>query len=300
MKYTIYKTTNDIDGKFYYGKHQTENPNDSYLGSGVHLERAISKYGREHFHKEVLFVFDTEEEMNAKEREIITEELISNPNCYNMTFGGEGGDTWSFCGRKHSNETKAKLREIALKKFQDPEYKARHKYAAKHRVMRMKLENPEAYAMMIKKRTEKILERRRLNPTSVTNDIRKKISASLIRHYDKIGRKNKPRRQRALHSNVPVCGKRITITNGMEELRVFVEEKDWYLKHGWILGASPLRKSPSEQAKLNSCGKGKLIIHNKCLRQVKRIFPDELDGYLKFGWERGYLNKKKSHNGGVE
>lgn len=293
MKYTIYKTTNDIDGKFYYGKHQTENPNDSYLGSGVRLERAISKYGREHFHKEVLFVFDTEEEMNAKEREIITEELISNPNCYNMTFGGEGGDTWSYSGRKHTEETKSKIREIILKKFQDPEYRARHKYAANHRVMHMKLETPEKYAMMLKRMGEKISKRKREQIYHVADETRKKISASLVRYYDKIGRKNKQKTKREIHSDVPVCGKKTTINNGTIELRIFIEEKDWYLNHGWNLGATPLRKKPSEQSKLNSSGKGKLIVHHKQLKQIKRIFPDELERFLNLGWERGYLNKKR-------
>ena len=74
--YIIYKTTNDLNGMFYYGKHVTSNLNDSYLGSGVHLERAIKTYGREHFHKEIVCVCSSEQEMNEKEREIVTEELV--------------------------------------------------------------------------------------------------------------------------------------------------------------------------------------------------------------------------------
>lgn len=35
--YTIYKTTNLINGKIYIGKHQTKDPYDSYLGSGKRL-----------------------------------------------------------------------------------------------------------------------------------------------------------------------------------------------------------------------------------------------------------------------
>lgn len=61
MTYTIYKTTNLLNGMFYIGKHQTEDPNDSYLGSGVYLKRAIAKYGKCNFKKEVLYVFDSEE-----------------------------------------------------------------------------------------------------------------------------------------------------------------------------------------------------------------------------------------------
>lgn len=116
LKHTIYKTVNNINGKFYIGKHQTFNINDGYLGSGVVLEKAIKKYGKEHFHKEILFVFETEEEMNAKEKELVTRELINDPLCYNACLGGEGGDTWSCVGRRHTEETKQKIRESLIKK----------------------------------------------------------------------------------------------------------------------------------------------------------------------------------------
>ena len=73
MKYTIYQITNLINKKIYIGKHQTQNINDNYFGSGIALLKAIAKHGKENFVKEILFVFDTEEEMNNKEKELITE-----------------------------------------------------------------------------------------------------------------------------------------------------------------------------------------------------------------------------------
>jgi hypothetical protein len=94
MHYTIYKTTNLINGKIYIGKHQTLDPNDDYLGSGKQLNHAIQKYGKENFVKDVLHVFETEEEMNAKEKELVTEEFIKENTNYNQCPGGQGG--WGF------------------------------------------------------------------------------------------------------------------------------------------------------------------------------------------------------------
>lgn len=119
MKYTIYKTTNTVNNKIYIGKHQTENINDSYLGSGVSLEKAVKKYGKESFVKEILYVFDNEEEMNSKEKELVTEEFIKRKDNYNKSLGGEGG--FNFKGKKHTDETKQKLSEIAKKRIYSEE-----------------------------------------------------------------------------------------------------------------------------------------------------------------------------------
>jgi len=91
MYYTVYKTTNKINGKIYIGSHKTRNPNDSYLGSGKYLKHAIEKHGVQAFTKEVLFVFETAVEMYAKEAELVTKEFLSEENTYNLKVGGFGG-----------------------------------------------------------------------------------------------------------------------------------------------------------------------------------------------------------------
>lgn len=89
MRYTVYQTTCLINGKVYVGVHQTEDPNDSYLGSGKLLRRAVKKHGRAAFIKEVLFDFDTREEMLAKERDLVTTAFKCDPSNYNLVEGGE-------------------------------------------------------------------------------------------------------------------------------------------------------------------------------------------------------------------
>ena len=92
--YIIYRTTCLLNNKIYIGKHKTSDLEDSYLGSGKMLRRAIKKHGIENFKKEILFVFDSEEEMNAKEAELVTEEFCSRDDTYNLCPGGKGG--WGY------------------------------------------------------------------------------------------------------------------------------------------------------------------------------------------------------------
>ena len=57
----IYLTTNLINGKKYVGLDMNNDKN--YLGSGVHIKRAIKKYGKENFIKEILEVCDNRQEL---------------------------------------------------------------------------------------------------------------------------------------------------------------------------------------------------------------------------------------------
>ena len=48
----IYIVTNKINGKIYVGQSTKSDP--TYFGSGVSINRAIAKYGKENFKKEVI------------------------------------------------------------------------------------------------------------------------------------------------------------------------------------------------------------------------------------------------------
>lgn len=89
----IYKTKNLINGKIYIGKDKYNNP--EYLGSGKLLHQAFEKYGKENFIKEIVCEAKTEEELNELEIYWISELNSLAPNGYNISLGGEGGDTVS-------------------------------------------------------------------------------------------------------------------------------------------------------------------------------------------------------------
>jgi hypothetical protein len=91
----IYKIINKITGRWYIGKHKGSNP--KYMGSGKLIIRAIKKHGIDNFKKEILYIFDTEAEMNAKEKDLV----VINESTYNLCAGGQGG--FSYINRSGKN-----------------------------------------------------------------------------------------------------------------------------------------------------------------------------------------------------
>lgn len=89
----IYKITNLINHKVYIGKDATSDKN--YYGSGVYIKKAILKYGKNNFTKEVIDKCDNYEELSIKEKYWINYYKNNNSILYNLTDGGDGGDTWS-------------------------------------------------------------------------------------------------------------------------------------------------------------------------------------------------------------
>lgn len=90
ISYIVYKTTNLVNGKIYIGAHRTKNIGDAYIGSGILFLKALKKYGYENFKKEILYVYQSEDEMFAKEAELVTEEFVSLDTNYNIELGGRG------------------------------------------------------------------------------------------------------------------------------------------------------------------------------------------------------------------
>jgi group I intron endonuclease len=98
----IYEITNLINGKTYIGQHSTEHLHDGYMGGGLTLNRAIKKYGRNNFKKEILMFAVNNAALNFMEKCLVTEEFVQDESNYNLRIGG------GHFG-KHSTATKQKM-----------------------------------------------------------------------------------------------------------------------------------------------------------------------------------------------
>jgi len=118
----VYKTTNLINGKIYIGK--DINNNSDYIGSGLLLNRAIGKYGINNFKKEILESCSNIDILNLQEKYWIKFYNSTNKQIgYNISCGGDGGDTFSNNPNKEiirkrfvkSNKEKCKGRKLSEK-----------------------------------------------------------------------------------------------------------------------------------------------------------------------------------------
>jgi len=107
----IYKVTNTLNGKIYVGVHRGE-PSDDYLGSGLHIKRAVVRDGVENFKREVLLECASEEEAYDLESLLVDETFIRRPDTYNLKPGGRGG--WA-SAVKYGDDNVMRRPEVARK-----------------------------------------------------------------------------------------------------------------------------------------------------------------------------------------
>lgn len=85
----VYITVNLITHDFYIGKHETDDLNDSYLGSGKRLKNSVRKYGAQNFERHILSVWNDPNDALTEETKVVAQ-YLDHPHCLNIVDGGKG------------------------------------------------------------------------------------------------------------------------------------------------------------------------------------------------------------------
>ncbi len=134
----VYRTRNNLDGTFYIGQHHGEF-DFRYLGSGLHLIRAVKKYGAENFSVELIESASFQAEIDALEIHFISVHKDCGVRLYNIHDGGFGHQPGhsmghevrakisnTMKGRKRPNDVNEKLRLALTGKKRSAEFCANH------------------------------------------------------------------------------------------------------------------------------------------------------------------------------
>jgi group I intron endonuclease len=106
----IYKITNLITNKIYVGKDELNS--STYMGSGKWIRRSINKHGIENFKKEIIETCKNPIHLTEREIYWIKKLDATNPKIgYNITDGGNGGNTYKYKTEEELNLIKKKISE---------------------------------------------------------------------------------------------------------------------------------------------------------------------------------------------
>ena len=199
MNHYVYEITNLINGKKYIGKRSCKCSieEDKYMGSGKLLKKAIDKYGKENFKKEILQTCENERMAYEWEKVYIEQvKAYGNPMYYNISMGGFGFTSEENRKLWESHEFRKTQSERMKKMWESPCYRnhmsevhkgqispMKGKHHTKEAIEKMKQNNGKG--MKGKRHTKEAIEKiikanveKWKDPNSVFNskEFRKKMS----------------------------------------------------------------------------------------------------------------------------
>jgi len=284
--YSVYQTINKKNGMIYVGVHYSNKDNDKYAGSGTLIQEAIKNEGKENFITEVLFEYDNEVDMLAKEAEIVNEKFIARPDTYNVTLGGGGYNMLHCICVKDKNGNKFSVHKT------DPRY------------LSGELVGHSKGTIVVKDKENKIY--------NINLDDPRYLSGELISiNKNKILVKDKDNNlfqvsitdSRYLSSELVYMATGKTTVKDINGNIFQVDKTDSRIKSGELVGIMKgtitvkdlngntlsISKNDSRylSGELIAIAKGKINVYNSKIKQNKLINKEELEKYLKEGWIRG-------------
>lgn len=259
----IYKTTNLINDKIYIGKKKGEFTT-SYKGSGKYLKNAINKYGVENFSVEVIEYCETLAIQNEREKYWIQYYRDLDVAMYNIANGGDGGDLVTCLPDEEYDKFVKHISE--LNKLGIVGNKGKH-LSVTHRqrigdANRGKVHSEE----WVNKQRQKIIG---------TIPWNKGLNASDERVQKHIHKKGEFHHTQAT---------KLKISEKLKGKAPDIKDKETWKKN---LSKAHKGKMFSEEhkAKLRQRAVGRIWIHSST--ESKMIYPEELEKYLKLGYQKG-------------
>lgn len=271
----LYKTTNHVNGRYYIGIHSTDDLDDGYLGSGRALKRAIKKYGRNNFTKQILSFHDNRSCLSQAERNIVTENIVVDPNSYNLILGGDSViDSGGFSVGMVT--VKNKFGQTFMVSKNDPRYKSGEFVFIRTGVGAYKDANGN------------VINTSKNDPRVISGEL-VGVSRGLITVHDKLTGKyisiptSKFDETKYDLPYINLDGRKYYrwLKKDDNVISVHVSELQKYLDDGWIPG---------------NHHKGLICITKS--GKNKRINPTELQKYLDDGWVRG--TNQQYNSGGTK
>lgn len=316
-KYVIYKITNIVNNMIYVGVHYTSNINDSYFGSGKAICNAIKIEGKQNFKKDILFVYNTEQEALSKEAEIVNIDFINRVDTYNIVLGG---------GKlvlKNCVVVKDKKGNIFTVNINDPRYLSGELIPRSKNTIKVKDINGNIF--YIDKNDKEFTSGKLIHHSTVMKKVKdKEGNIFLIDRYNSkllSGEVIKTKKEMIVTKDINnvyhhvsindpryLSGELIHITTGFfvakdkYDKKYYVSKDDIRLKTGELVHfhkgvkrsnetrLKMKQNAPDKTGKNDGCF-NKICIHNKELNKNKFVLKTELEYYLNNGWFIGTKNK---------
>lgn len=282
----IYKITHIDSGDIYVGRHKGIFGEDDYFASGLIVSRALEKYGRKAFIRELLCTCQSEDELNLKEAYFIRVFDCVIPNGMNMNYGGNCVSPLSAESQKKRMDSLATYWDseegLAMRKFHSERFSKMH--LGKKQSDDTKRKRSESFKAFL---LTEAGEEYRLNCA-------KRFSDALT------GRKLSD--EHRLKISCATRGK-VFVNNGIVQHRVSREEVIEYIELGYSLGklestgkniSAGLVGRPVSEAtrkKLRDSISGRRWCNNGV--EQRQVTQDEFDALISSGWVSGMLPRSE-------